>query len=183
MGKAVMFFGFVWAITCIAGGVLMGHVAFATTTLTADITADATTITVASTQGFPEPGIIVIEAERIAYSATTNTTFYGTAGRPLIRGNGDTDAVAHVTGRSVRQVETSLINSSIDYDVAIMADASGALAFVEMGLAVFDILLSFGKAPFSFLGTDLQILTIIWGIMFLGLIVSFVIAMIGGRRV
>jgi len=37
--------------------------------------------------------------------------------------------------------------------------------------------------PLSFLGTDLVILTIIWGVIAVGLLVSLWVALAGGRRV
>ena len=81
MGKAIMFFGFVWLITCIAGGVMTGQVSGASTRLTADITATDTTIYVTTTNGFPEPGTLIIEGERIVYSGTTATSFVGNPAR------------------------------------------------------------------------------------------------------
>ena len=77
MGKAFMFMVFVWLVVITAGGVMQGSVAIAATELTADITAADTTITVASTNGFPGTGIIQIGNERIAYADTTATTFRG----------------------------------------------------------------------------------------------------------
>lgn len=178
-----MFFGFVWVVTCIAGGIMMGNVPFASSALSADLTAVATTVYVESTEGFPEPGIIVIGGERISYSSISATSFQGNVARPLTRGISGTTAVAHTEGEVVRLVESSLINSSIDYDIATISDSAGIQAFLSVPLALFDIILSFGIAPFSFLGTDLQILTILWGILFLGMVVSFFISMAGGRRV
>ena len=50
----------------------------ATTTLSSNITSTATSISVASTSGFPSPtGTIVIEAEIITYTGTTATSFTG----------------------------------------------------------------------------------------------------------
>jgi hypothetical protein len=188
MAKLIMFFGFVWVAVCIAGGVLQGSMPFASTRLTADITNAGTTITVASTNGFPEPGIIIItspnqEEERIAYSSTTATTFIGTLARPLVRGSGGTTAIAHSEGDTVRMIESQLVNNSIDYNIAIIADSAGAQAFLSVPTAVFSILLSFATSPFGFLGTDLQILTVLWGICFLGMIIAFFISIAGGRRV
>ena len=183
MGKLTMFFGFVFVITCLAGGFLMGDMPFASTKLTAAIDDDDTTITVASTTGFRETGILIIGAERIAYSEISDTQYTGTLAKPLVRGTGETMAVAHAVGEDVRMIESALINSSIDYDLAILADSAGAQAFISVPTALFDILMSFGTSPFAFLGTDLQFITVLWGVMFLGMIVSFFIQVAGGRRV
>ena len=159
---------------------------YATTHLTADITAAVTTIPVANTTGFQEPGKIMIGDEVIAYSATNGAptpNFHGNIARPLTRGADGTTAVAHSEGDKVRTIESGLINNSISYDIATLSDAAGIQAFLTVPLAIFDIIFSFGIAPFAFLGTDLQILTIIWGICFVGMVVSFFITMAGGRRV
>lgn len=183
MGKLTMFFGFVWLITCLGGGMMMGFVPIASTELTADITDADTTIPVEDTTGFPEPGIIVIDSERIAYSSTSAASFTGNLARPMERGTGGTDAEAHTEGTTVRMVESAMMNNSIDYNLAVISDAAGAQAFLSIPIAVFDILFSFARSPFGFLGTDLQIITAIWAICFLGMIVSFFISIAGGRRV
>ncbi len=183
MGKGVIFFGFIWLLTCIAGGVMSGQVPSTSTVLTADINDSVTTIPVASTEGFPEPGIIIIEGERISYSSTTATTIKGNTARPLVRGSGDSTAVPHSSGETVRTKESALINNAVDYNLAIISDATGLMAFIQMPVAVFNILKTFVATPFGFLGTDLAIITAIWGIAMLGLIVSIIISMTGGRRI
>ena len=183
MGKGITFFGFVWLLTCLAGSVLAGQVSGASTQLTANINSTATTITVSSTNGFPAPGILIIEDERITYSSKTSTTFTGNAARPLVRGSSDTTAVAHTAGTGVRTPESALVNSAVDYDLAVISDATGMMAFIQMPVAVFDILKTFIILPISFLGTDLAIITVFWGVMMLGLIISIIVAMAGGRRV
>ena len=183
MAKMLMFFGFVWLITCIAGGMMMGQVTGASTRLTADISAADTTINVSSTNGFPEPGTLIIEGERIVYSAIGATTFTGNPARPLIRGVGDSTAATHSSGEAVRTVESALINNAVDYNLAVISDATGLMAFIQMPLAVFDTIKTFAAAPWGFLGTDLAIITAIWGIMIMAMVVVIVIMMAGGRRV
>lgn len=63
-----------------------------TTFLTADLTASATTATVASTAGFPTSGAIHLATEAIGYTGKTATTFTG-----LSRGKWGTKAQAHFT--------------------------------------------------------------------------------------
>jgi len=188
LSKLISFFGWVWLVTVIAGGVLQGQVPVATTFLTADVTAtQVTPISVVSTAGFPRPGIIILVTaageERIAYSSVTATTFDGNIARPIIRGTNNTTAAAHSDGATVRLIGSTLINNSIDYDLAVIADPAGAQAFLSVPIAVFDIILSFGTSPFKFLGTDLQIITAVWGIAFVGLVVSFAVTLAGWRRV
>lgn len=183
MGKATMFMMFVWIIVCIAGSVFQGHFDFARTPLTVAIDDDDTTIYVSSTEGFPECGIIVIGNERIAYSSTTNTTFEGSVARPLIRGTSDTEVAAHASGAMVSTVPGSMLNSAANYNIAAIMDSSGIQAFVSVPLAVMALLGSFFFLPLQFLGTDLQILTIIWAVVGVGMLVALTIALAGRRRV
>lgn len=182
-GKNVAFMGFVWVIICLAGGLLNGLVTQASTRLTANLTSAGTTITVASTEGFRAPGILVIGNERIAYAATTPTTFIGTNFRPVVRGTGDTEAVAHSIGETVRMPESSMLNDSMSYRLALISDSAGLMSFITVPLAIFNIITDFMFLPLSFLGTDLVILTILWGIVALGTIITFFVAMAGGRRI
>lgn len=183
MGKGIMFMLFVWMVVSIAGGVLQGSVSMATTTLTAAINDTDTTITVSSTEGFPDTGFIAILDERLAYSSTTATTFRGNAARPLVRGVQDTDATAHVVGERARTVESSMMNASMGYNLAVLSDPSGSIAFVTIPFAFLALIASFFVLPLSFIGTDLEILTYIWGVLSIGLLISLGIALVGGRRV
>jgi hypothetical protein len=79
------------------------------TTLSADITAGQTTITVGSTTGPPlyaPRGRIVIDSELIAYTGTTATTFTGAK-----RGVDGTTAAAHTSGAAVSQYQCSLTST------------------------------------------------------------------------
>lgn len=182
-GRNVAFMGWMWVIVCLAGGMLNGIVPHASTHLTTDLTSAGTTINVASTEGFRQTGILIISEERIAYSDTTATTFVGTTFRPMVRGTSGTEAVAHSSGAVVRMPESSLINDSLSYRIALISDAAGLMSFVTIPLAVFNIITDFVFLPLSFLGTDLVIVTVIWGIIALGTIITFAVAMTGGRRI
>lgn len=183
MGKAIMFMLFVWVIVSIAGGVVEGSTTMAATVLTVAIDDDDTTITVSSTNGFPDTGFIVIGDERIGYATTSNTTFEGAFASPLVRGAQDTEAVSHSVGEIVRTVENSMLNQSIGYKLAVLSDSSGLLAFVTIPFQLLSLLGTFFTLPLAFLGTDLEILTYIWGVLSIGIIVAIGIALAGGRRV
>ena len=73
------------------------------TTLSANITASDTTITVGSTTGFAPRGRIAIDSELIAYTGTTATTFTGAK-----RGMDGTTAAAHTSGASVSQLQCTI---------------------------------------------------------------------------
>ena len=183
MGKGVMFMVFLWLVISLAGNVVQGSTEFVRTSLTVALDDDDTTITVSRTTGFPDAGIVVIEDERIAYSSKTTTTLRGNPARPLVRGAEGTDAAAHIVGKKVSTVPGAMLNSSAAYNVAVMADPSGLLAFVAVPLAFFLLLGSFFFLPIAFLGTDLQILTYIWAVVGIGMLAAIIVSTAGGRRV
>jgi hypothetical protein len=183
VGRNVTFMGYMWIIICLAGGILNGIVPQASANLTLPITAADTTITVTSTEGFRSPGIIVIGSERIAYTDTTATTFIGTTFRPLVRGASSTEAVAHAVGSTARMPESSLINDSLSYNLALISDSAGLMSFITIPLAVWSIITDFVFLPLTFLGTDLVIITVLWGVIALGTIITAFMSMSGGRRV
>jgi hypothetical protein len=178
-----MFMMFMWLACCIAGGVMQGQLAFSSTRLSASLTDSGTTINVDSTAGFPNTGIIVIENEHIAYSNKTATSFTGTLVNPLIRGAENTEAAAHADDVMVSTVPGAMMNSSAAYNIAVLSDASGMMAFVSVPLAFFKLLGSFFFLPLQFLGTDLQILTYVWAVIGVGMLAAITIQLAGGRRV
>lgn len=189
MGKGLMFLMFVWLIVCIAGGVMGGDIrALATTELTADITDADTTIPVTSTEGFPDAGFIQIGNERIAYSHRTADTFTqyvfgGDITNPVLRGTEGTEAVAHSAGADVRTVETYMQNASINYNVAVIADASGLWAAATIVLALLRLLSSFFVLPATFLGTNLALIGVFWWVCVVGMVFALGVSLAGGRRV
>ena len=164
MGKAITFMLFCWLIVSIAGGVSQGSITTATSMVTVPIASANSTadITVTSTEGFPDSGIIVISNERIGYSGKTATTFTGSLTRPIIRGAQDTVAVAHTSGELARTLESSMMNSSLNYNLAVLSDSAGITAFLTIPNAILRLLGSFLVLPLNFLGTNLEILTYIW---------------------
>lgn len=187
MGKGVIFVAFLFLIVCIAGSVMAGYVDFANTRLTVALTAVGTTVTVSSTRGFPEVGIIEIGKERIAYSNTTATTFTGGGvlglTNPLLRGSQGTEAVTHATGAQVRTPAGGMFNQQMQYSLAVLSDSAGLQAFFAKPTAALQLLGSFFFLPLQFFGTDLQILGIVWSVVGIGMLVAFFISMAGGRRV
>lgn len=183
MGKGIMFMIFMWLVVSIGGGVTQGSIITASTSLTVAITDSDTTITVTSTNGFARSGFITILDERIGYASKTATTFKGNLASPLVRGANDTTATAHSVGEVVRTIESSMLNQSMGYKLAVITDASGLLAFVTIPFALLSLLGSFFVLPLAFLGTDLEMLTYLWGVLTIGILFSIGIALAGGRRV
>lgn len=186
MGKAASALLFMWVIISLTGSVLTGHVEFARTGLTAAISDAATTIPLRNTAGFPSVGIAVIESEHIAYSFKSTSTgpgnLTGIIARPLVRGAEGTTATAHALGKSVATNPGAWFNQSLGYNIAAISDAAGLTAFISVPVAVFALFINFLTVPLQFLGTDLQILTIIWGVVVVGFLIALTIAMAGGRR-
>lgn len=183
--KGFMFMIWMFVVVSIAGNIAAsGQSGITTTRLSSAITAtESDSIEVASTVGFPDSGIIVIGDEQIAYPDKDATHFLDTTFNDIMRGSADTEAVAHAAQASVRTKESYLLNASIDYKIARITDSAGALAFISMPFLLLDLILTFFRLPLDFLGTDLAILTYIWMVVAVGMIVGFVVALAGGRRV
>lgn len=184
MGKAIMFMLFVWFIVSVAGGVYQGStVSMATTVLAVAIDEDDSTITVSSTEGFPDTGFVTILDERIGYASKTDTTFKGNIAQPVVRGASGTEATSHAVGEMVRTIESSMLNQSLNYKLAVLTDSSGLQAFVTIPWNFVLLLVSFFVLPLGFLGTDLQFIAYFWAVLSIGIIVAIGIALSGGRRV
>lgn len=80
----------------------------ATSTLNGSITNSQTTITVVSTTGFLNHGVLQIDSELLYYTSKTATTFTG-----ITRGTGSTTAASHNTGATVFQVYNGITNASV----------------------------------------------------------------------
>ena len=79
-------------------------------------------------------------------------------------------------------INQALLNNSLNYNIALLTDASGIMSFVAMPLVVWSIITSFIFLPLSFLGSDMVILTYVWALIGLGLLISVMLALAGGRR-
>jgi len=183
MGKLFMFAAFIFIVLSIASNIMSGSTDLARTPLTAAISDADTTITVASTTGFPGVGILVIDEERIAYSSTTATEFKGSISQPMLRGTQSTEAAAHSTGAKVSTVTGYLLNTAAEYHLAVLSDSAGLQAFIAKPTAFFQLLGSYVFMPMAFLGTDLEILTLLWGVVGIGMTVALLLSLAGGRRV
>lgn len=187
--KGLMFMIWMFIITSIAGNILGGSMALTATRLTTNLSDTETrTINVASTEGFPDSGIIVIGDEIIGYPRKTDTTFartsvLGVTTNPIMRGMHDTEASSHLAGATVSTREASFINASLDYKIARIADAAGFVDVVTLPLKLIDLFITFVVLPIGFLGTELAIFTYIWGVIGAGMIFGIGLQLVGGRRV
>ena len=174
-----MFMLFMWLCLCVAGGVAAGHIDFATTTLTTAIDADDAVLTVYSTVGLPNSGVVVLEDEHIGYSHKTSTTLYGSATAPLVRGAEGTEAVSHAAGTFVSTVPGAMMGMSMAYNVVALTDIAGPRAVVVAPLALFRLLGSFFNPHLEFLGTNLAIITYLWMILAIGMVVALAVNLFG----
>jgi len=183
--KGFMFMIWMFVIVSIAGNIAAsGQSGVTATRLTDNITANETdSIPVASTVGFANAGVILIGDEQITYPDKDDTHFLDTTFNDIVRGSAETEVVAHDVNASVRTKESYLLNAGIDYKIARITDSAGALAFIAMPVLLLDLVITFFKLPLEFLGTDLAILSYIWMVVAIGMIVGFVVALAGGRRV
>jgi hypothetical protein len=155
-----------------------------TTRLTSSIDSNDATITVTSTVGFPDVGVITIEGERIAYAHKTSTQFGGfPVINPLVRGAQGTTASSHSSGVNVRTVPSGLVNQALSYNVSVMADASGLWMVPTWMLAFVKAIGSFLILPLSFLPGDFSIILNLWLVIAIGFIFALVVQLAGGRRV
>lgn len=187
--KGFMFMAWMFVIVSIAGNVLASSTSLVATRLTADIpVGTVSNIYVASTEGFADSGIIVIGDEQIGYPSKSATAFerssvLGVTTNPIMRGLNSTADTVHLTGAAVRTLEASLLNASMDYKIARIADSAGVVGMITLPAKLLDLVLTFFVLPLGFLGTDLAILTYIWGIVAIGMIFGIGMSLVGVRRV
>jgi len=188
--KGFMFMMWMFFVTSLMGNfAATGQSSIQTTRLTADVAVgEVDSISVQTTSGFPDHGLITIGDETIRYPAKTSTTFVSTSfggfrTSPLVRGSMNTEVAAHSEGADVRTVESWVFNASVNYKIARLVDNAGALDYLAMPVKLLDLIFTFFVLPLSFLGTELAVLSYIWSIIAIGMIVGLILALVGGRRV
>lgn len=128
-----IFFVATFIATTILASIVDGHTGVATTTLTATLAADDSTVFVDRTQGFASRGVIIIDSETICYTETTATTFTS-----LTRGCRDSAASAHAlsaggVNRRVYSQAPGLVNTLVGFDIA-SAFSTGGIVGLGKGL-------------------------------------------------
>ena len=108
----------------------------ATTTVAADLTLAATSLTVVDSSGFAATGALLIGSERIAYTSNAGNAFGG-----LIRGDQGTVAAAAAIGAAVTNADWQGFASGVSLPnaAAVIGAAAGDLdgdGFVDLVLAV-----------------------------------------------
>ena len=179
-----MFMIFCWLGVAVGGATLEGSNVLASSQLTAVLTeTEVNTIRVVSTEGYADSGFITIGDERLSYPAKTPTTFVSSFLHNIGRGVGGTEQVEHPVREIVRTVESGMLNQSLQYQIATLTDSAGIIGFVTLPFRLLSLIISFVTLPVSFFGTDLAIIAYIWAVLSIGMLFSFGLAIVGGRRV
>jgi hypothetical protein len=183
LGKAFMFFAFVWIMLSVLAGISQGGGGVVQASLTANVSSVATTIPVASTSNFPTKGDVYIGDEKITYYNTTTTTFIGTASHALERGAGDTTATIHAKKSIVYTAETNALKGLTKIEIAKVSDSSGIWKAVMLGSVIFEFMGRFLVLPLLFVGADMAIPAY----LAIGIALSFIFTvglyMAGSRRI
>ena len=127
MNKLVAFMAFCFVSMTILSFAAEGEVGLASTTLSSTVDQEETTsFTVTSTIGFLASDFFNIDNETVCYSSITPTTFVG-----LTRGCQNTNASSHVTGTTVYNEATGIINQAIGFNIIQVMSKDGLLSVMR----------------------------------------------------
>ncbi len=110
------------AVEIVGNAKFVGQGVATMTTLGAGISASDTSMTVASTSGYPDKGTLVIDAEAINYTSKTGTTFDG-----LTRAFYGTTAATHSSGATVNVYVQTLMPYSASTSPIFQAMTNGSV--------------------------------------------------------
>lgn len=122
MNKLVVAFMLAFFFGTLLSAVADGGSSAAATRLTQTINSTTTTVTVRSTEGFPEASWIEVDDEKIAYNGITATTFTN-----CTRAYSDTTADSHTIGTQVYSPETGVINAALGFTVVSTGATAGTI--------------------------------------------------------
>jgi len=180
MSKLITFFMLGFIFISIIGGVVQGGGGIVVTRLTTDISPTDTTIPVLTTTNYLAIDYIVIDNEKILYSSKDSTNFYVASNG---RGYNSTIADYHNERVNVHSSEAGVVNSMAGYNIGVITDATGIWAVLTLPFAILKLIGNTIWINFTFLGTDLAILSYIWIAMGIGLIMTVAISIAGGTRI
>lgn len=172
---------FVFACASILGFLLDGKDPIIGTTLTQSLSKTATTMTVASTSGFPTGGdVLYVDDEIMSYTGKTATTFTG-----LKRGQQDTKPASHSSGKFVYNETAGVLNKSVAYSATQSATRGGSINIPTQPLDfITKVIPKAFLADYSFLEGDLAyikfiVLVPIWALVLYSVISVFAIGFQG----
>ena len=133
MGHRLLFTAlFVFIGTSILASIMQGGGGIVSTTLTEDVSANATVIPVYSTDLFNDQDIIRLGNEEIMYSSKSDTAFY-----VYERGYDDTTAEAFEAGRRVYSTEAGVLNDALGYNLGVSIETGGMWGLVMLPINFF----------------------------------------------
>lgn len=179
MSKLATFFLFIFIGSSILGGIMNGGGGILAVKLAAPVDADATTITVASTQDFLDSDYLVIGTEEILYHGKTDTSFTGCE-----RGKNGTTATAHAAGAMVYTRDASAVNDALGFNIAVTTDAMGVWSAITIPFYFLTKTIPrIVMMNFSFLSGELAIVSYIFFAAGAGFVITLALTLAGGRRV
>jgi hypothetical protein len=128
MNNLFMFCLAIWLAGMMFGFMSEGKSAFATTSLTAAVTEDDTTINVHTAEPFLSTDFVTLGNEDICYADKTATTFTG-----LTRGCNDTSISAHPITTRVYSEAGGFINKALSFEIS-SAFSEGGIIGTAKGL-------------------------------------------------
>ena len=163
-------------------GVLVGIVAggggVVTTLLASNVTNNATILVVDSTDDFLDEDYVIIGAEKVFYTGTTDTQFTG-----CDRGYDDTTAATHVTGDRVYTATASSINYAMGFNIVAVQDELGWLSIIAIPVMFFiRTIPQIFRMTTTLLTGDLAIISWFFYAMAAAFMITLAMAIIGGMR-
>jgi len=142
------------------------------TTLAGNITEEEAYIPAESTALFADKEIIVIDNEKIMYSAKNTTSF-----TVYTRGYDDTTPAEHTAGTRIYTTEASVLNNAMGFNIAVEVEAGGTWGLITLPIKFFTgtlphlIMLNanFLKSP------ELQYIGIIWFAFGIALLITLAV--------
>ena len=179
MNKLIVFFLFLLVSSGILIGIMQGGGGVVDTQLSANVTANATTLQVLDTTDFLEEDWVTVGSERIYYTGKTNTTFTG-----CTRGYSGTTGKAHVVGAYVYSQKAAALNYALNFDIVAVQDDLGWAAIIAIPLMFFVVtvphILRIGT---QLLTGDLAVIAIYVYVLAAAFVVVLALTLIGARRV
>lgn len=119
--------------TTFLGAIMAGGGGIISTSLSADIGANATFIPAASTATFANKDVLMIAEEKILYDEKNDSGFFVYA-----RAYDDTIAINHTSGRIIYTEAGGILNAALGYSVGVELETSGSLGIIQLPIRFFD---------------------------------------------
>lgn len=125
MAKLIASYMVIFLLFAYFSSIAEGGGGIVATRLTADVDDSATTLVVATTQGFLTSDSVIIGDEEIAYNGITAVQFQNCE-----RGYRGTDVAVHSSEALVYSTSTAVLNRALGFNVVSTGEAYGTLAVI-----------------------------------------------------